>query len=248
MKRKLAQILSVLSVLFILAPVTLRCSADSPTEQSAFLISPSAIAVPVNDTFLVTFNLTDAQQLCLWQIYLTYNASDVQLADMWVPDANVFAGHVLSAPPLLIDNTGGAALYGAFLVGDDDSVNVTNGVICLANFTVLAAGKSTIQIVVGDPNNNGTLWEDYTLGDHIALVSNCTITGLGHLFADVNRDGAVNMKDVALLARAFGSHAPNYDYPGEPASPNWNPACDFDGDGLVDMADVALLCSCFGQT
>jgi parallel beta-helix repeat protein len=58
------------------------------------------------------------------------------------------------------------------------------------------------------------------------------------LLGDVNGDGRVDLRDLALVARAFGS---------TPGSPNWNPACDFYGDGTVNMKDIALVARNFGQ-
>ena len=56
---------------------------------------------------------------------------------------------------------------------------------------------------------------------------------------DIGDYGIVNMKDIALVARAFGS---------TPSSPNWNPAADVNGDGVVNMKDVALVARDFGET
>jgi hypothetical protein len=67
------------------------------------------------------------------------------------------------------------------------------------------------------------------------------------LLGDLNGDGGVNMKDIALAARTYGSHCPNYDYQGEPASPNWNPNADINNDGVVNMKDIALVVRQFGQ-
>jgi hypothetical protein len=58
------------------------------------------------------------------------------------------------------------------------------------------------------------------------------------LVGDVNGDGRVDLKDMALVARAFGS---------TPTSPNWNPAADLNGDGAVNMKDIALVARNFGQ-
>jgi uncharacterized repeat protein (TIGR01451 family) len=58
------------------------------------------------------------------------------------------------------------------------------------------------------------------------------------IMGDVNGDGLVNMKDIALVARAFGS---------TPTSPNWNFAADLNRDGLVNMKDMALVARNFGK-
>jgi predicted deacylase len=55
---------------------------------------------------------------------------------------------------------------------------------------------------------------------------------------DVNQDGAVDMHDISIVARAFGS---------TPSSPNWNPAADVNGDGTVNMADLAMVVRHFGE-
>ena len=65
---------------------------------------------------------------------------------------------------------------------------------------------------------------------------------------DPGHFGIDNMKDVALVARAFGADGPNYLYPGSPASSNWNPACDVNGDNVVNMKDIAIVARHFGQT
>lgn len=64
------------------------------------------------------------------------------------------------------------------------------------------------------------------------------------LVGDINGDNKVDMKDIAIVAAAFGS------YPGHP---RWNPEADVTGtvylvpDGKVDMRDVALISRNFGK-
>jgi hypothetical protein len=65
---------------------------------------------------------------------------------------------------------------------------------------------------------------------------------------DINGDGTVDIYDALLAAAAFGSHGPNYDYAGEPASPNWNPAADLNGDNIIDIYDIIILAAHFGQS
>lgn len=56
---------------------------------------------------------------------------------------------------------------------------------------------------------------------------------------DVNGDVVVNMKDLGIVARAFGSY---------PGSSNWNPVADLNGDGTVNMKDIAIIARNFGRT
>jgi hypothetical protein len=56
---------------------------------------------------------------------------------------------------------------------------------------------------------------------------------------DIWKDNKIDMRDVAIVARAFGS------YPGHPL---WNPDADLNKDGKVDMKDVARVARWFGLT
>jgi len=54
---------------------------------------------------------------------------------------------------------------------------------------------------------------------------------------DLNWDYKVDMKDVYLVAKAFGTYLNH---------PNWNPTADLNGDNKVDMRDIYLVARGFG--
>ncbi len=62
---------------------------------------------------------------------------------------------------------------------------------------------------------------------------------------DLNRDMKVDVKDLAICAKAYGSY---------PGAPNWNPNADITGsqplvpDGQVDIRDIALTAKNYGKT
>jgi hypothetical protein len=58
---------------------------------------------------------------------------------------------------------------------------------------------------------------------------------------DVNGDGKVDVKDIFIFARAYGSHGP------PDSSPNWNPNCDLVVDNVIDLKDYLELCQHFGE-
>jgi len=58
------------------------------------------------------------------------------------------------------------------------------------------------------------------------------------IYGDINGDDKVDIRDVAVVASAFGS------YPGHP---RWNPDADLNLDGRVDIRDVAIVASNFGR-
>jgi parallel beta-helix repeat protein len=71
--------------------------------------------------------------------------------------------------------------------------------------------------------------------DHYPLMNSWTPP----LPGDIDRDGKVDIKDVAVAAMAFGS------YPGDP---RWNPMADENEDGQIDVKDIALVAKNFGKT
>ena len=57
------------------------------------------------------------------------------------------------------------------------------------------------------------------------------------ILGDINGDGKVDMKDIAIVAKAFGA---------TPSGPRWNPAADVNGDSVVNMLDIAIVASNLG--
>ncbi len=57
------------------------------------------------------------------------------------------------------------------------------------------------------------------------------------LLGDLNNDGKVDMIDVAIAAKAFGT---------KPGDARWNAVVDVNKDGQIDMRDIALIAKNFG--
>jgi hypothetical protein len=58
------------------------------------------------------------------------------------------------------------------------------------------------------------------------------------IMGDINGDGKVDMKDVAIAVSAFYSW---------PDKSRWNPDCDLDLNGIVNMRDIVLIVKNFGE-
>jgi hypothetical protein len=63
-------------------------------------------------------------------------------------------------------------------------------------------------------------------------VASAAEVGSVPVLPDLNGDGVVDISDVAIPARAYGSHT---------GDPNWNSAADLNYDGVVNMDDVAFI-------
>jgi hypothetical protein len=236
---------------------------SQPGSASAFLISPSSETLSVNESFTITVNLTNAQDLSAWQVVLKYNGTCLNMTSLWVPDNNVFAGHQVDPlgpiNPFYRDSIDGLSSgIIAESLYDNDAVTNENGVLCSANFTALSAGQSLIEIAVkSNPlHDEGSLWystwlNSTSLADQNVVGSSCTVF-VDPLIGDINGDGRVDIRDVNLVAKAYGSYGPDCSYQDPAPSSNWNPACDLTGpngvpDGKVDIRDIALVAKNFGQ-
>ena len=58
------------------------------------------------------------------------------------------------------------------------------------------------------------------------------------ILGDVNGDGKVDIKDVGIVAKAFGA---------TPSDPRWNPAADLNDDGKIDIRDISIVTANFGK-
>jgi len=112
--------------------------------------------------------------------------------------------------------------------------------------TLTSGNSKTITFTwntTGFAKGNYTIWayawpvpyetdiEDNTLTNGWIVV---TVIG------DINGDFKVDVKDLVLVIKYFGS------YPGHPTKP-WNPNADINGDGKVDVKDLVLVIKHFGQ-
>jgi parallel beta-helix repeat protein len=78
-----------------------------------------------------------------------------------------------------------------------------------------------------------TVYESNT--DHYPLVNPLILT----MQTDLNGDGAVNIVDISIVAKAFGSKT---------GDPNWNPTADLNKDGIANILDITLVAKDYGKT
>lgn len=134
-----------------------------------------------------------------------------------------------------------------------DDVPVQNGLIALE---VKDPDGSSVVIRTSQTDANGTyelsfkLPTESKLGNYTVYVSSSygganatnetTFEVMREsLSTDLSGDGVVDILDIAIAARAYGS------YPGHP---RWNPAADLDSDGTVSILDIAMVAKDYGKT
>lgn len=89
---------------------------------------------------------------------------------------------------------------------------------------------TSIPVWLGNYSVYARTYYDFSISSSTSVFT-VVLTG------DLNHDGTINMKDIAAVARAFGTR---------PGDPLWNPAADLDNSGKVDMRDVAIVARAFG--
>ena len=106
------------------------------------------------------------------------------------------------------------------------------------NITVIGEGY-----IFGNVGSHGS-YPNYNYKDRIGGEKTIPVTIRNPIPWDIYNDNKTDMRDIAIVARAFGS------YPGHP---RWNPIADINGaeylvpDGKVDMKDVSLVAKHFGE-
>jgi hypothetical protein len=101
--------------------------------------------------------------------------------------------------------------------------NITTVSTPIINHTYTKVGKYTVTLNVTDSFG----WNQTS--------STVTVT----FRTDLNKDGTVNIMDIAIVARAFGC---------KPGDDRWNPIADMDTNETINIIDVAKVAKDYGKT
>jgi outer membrane protein assembly factor BamB len=109
----------------------------------------------------------------------------------------------------------------------------------------LSSGNSTNLTLTW--NTTGFVYSNYTISAYAWPVLGETNTANNNrtdglavvtIPGDLNGDLAVGLKDLVILAGAYGSR---------PGNPNWNANADIDGNGVVGLSDLVVMATHYGQ-
>jgi parallel beta-helix repeat protein len=133
---------------------------------------------------------------------------------------------------IMLNNTIPIDLEAPIEIGDYDNDTILDLMVkfdraTVCNFILSRGIKyGNVTLMLSGKLYDGTLFEGY---DTIRV----------RMPGDINMDGKVDMKDISIICKAFGSF-PNH--------PRWNPIADENEDNKIDIADIALTCRNFGKT
>jgi len=180
-------------------------------------------AVPFKAFIAYNSSIDAGQQITftLWPILLPSNA----LAGTAVAYACVFnklptSGGLAYSPE---KNATFNILYPSAL---KETISVNNG-----KFNITYP-LTTTPIILGNYTAYAITYYNYRLAS-----STCTYNV--QLKSDINGDGKVDAKDIAIVCKAFGT---------KPGDTRWNPKADLNSDNKVDAKDIAIVCRSFGIT
>ena len=148
--------------------------------------NPNVANVKVGQALTVTLNLTNFPGVYAYQVVFKYNGTILNFTNISMnPPGGIFNGHQsfvmpeptdMEANPDIVDNLNWAEV-GASLVGED-YVDVTNGVLCQVNFTVIGTGQTNLVIATSDKpvNINSMAFFSSTVLDTLLLSHSDFVT------------------------------------------------------------------------
>jgi PKD repeat protein len=203
---------------------------SNPTTQHAFVNS---------GTYIVELNVTDSEGL--WSTTskpITILPEYDPTADFtWLPPTPNMNQSVTfnasSSTPGWSAQIPGYAPIVTYRWDFDDGTPVQNTGNPIISHTFTQPGNFTVELTVTD-----------SVGRTGFTFRTVQVLNETYRIYDLDRNYVIDMRDVAIAARAFGT---------SPGDPLWNPDADITGpgdvpDGKVDMRDIALVATHFGET
>jgi parallel beta-helix repeat protein len=102
----------------------------------------------------------------------------------------------------------------------------------------VSGANSNSWTLASPPIGNNSVYLSVTDSLGNSAKSNQASVTVVRFSVDLNNDGRADMRDLSIVASAFGS---------SPGQPRWNKTADVNQDGKVDLKDIALVAKHFGE-
>lgn len=242
---KIVLVFMLANMVMVLWPMSAR---GDPSELPQVSLQPSAITVWEGETFSlnVAINNLDASfEMYGLSLVSKFGYPWWSVLELESVEEGPFLRQ-FPTPPYTSENctwfisfieSGGAWVMGMLLypAADPSIPNPVfpegNGTLATLTFTARVQGTTAIAFwgrLVG--NSSAPIEVSYDLYATIEVK---------HRNGDLNGDGLVDVKDIAMVGKAFGSG---------PSDANWMIQADMNQDSMIDIRDVALIAKNFGKT
>lgn len=114
----------------------------------------------------------------------------------------------------------------------------------LFDWTIKVDGAS-ISYIVTENDTHTSLYFIHGNGTHIVEVIGTEVVE-GNPY-DLNTNGVVDLYDLCIVAKAYGSHGPDIPTLGDPPSENWNAKADVNKDKWVNIYDLCEVAKDYGK-
>jgi len=238
--------------------VTFRIIAEPTPGNTLTSLIDTATFAP-GDTFVLDDNLNTEPSFSYGFCTYTFSAGgpppptshDIAISSVTPANNHVTQGNSLSIGVVALNNG---------TVTETFDVNVTYDGTLIGKQTVTSLAAGNTQPLTFNWNTAGVAVGNYTItatavpvAGETDLTNNAKTSATVQVLApglktfDLNSDGVIDIRDISVATRAFGSYGPDFLFPGSPASPRWDPNADFDGSNTVGIMDIALIAQHFGQ-
>ena len=184
---------------------------------------PISVESPnIGQLLKLSLKIANGENVAGYQATVSFDTTALRYIDNSNGDYLPAGSYVLS--PILTDNT--LTLAATSLSGESQG----DGTLATLIFEVVAVKASTVSL-------SDVLLTNGSGGSSIPQTENAEITEPTHTMpklADVNKDGVVNIIDLALVASNFGKNGEN--------------AADVNFDGVVNIVDLTLVAAALGGT
>ncbi len=222
--------------------------------EAVIKVEPSMYeAQMLNKTFQVNVTISglwEGWRAIALQFRLTYNDTLLEVVDVAQGPFMSDARWNLHGTFFIWDNRPGDILYGTHVIvgilllpndtGMWEAFPYGDGVLATITFRTIYQERGLEKPPL---TCELTLADTMVIDDDLEEIPLILEHGLYEMYpthiGDINYDGKVDIKDVAMISKAFGSW---------PGYGPWNPVCDINGDGKVDIKDVAIVSKGFGWT
>ena len=116
-------------------------------------------------------------------------------------------------------------------------VTIPKGILKCDNLSewAVTVDGSNVTFVPTESPTDTSLYFTYHNGTHEVEITGTVLGKPGDLY----EDGKVNIKDIGIIGKAFGS---------KPGDDNWNPIADVYEDGKINIKDIGVVAKHFGAT